>query len=135
MGDFCLGKHDVAQAYLSRIHCRHVALVWGNHDHKSIGVIFTEAIQQGMIKISDRHIWLNHYPMRSWNKRNHGSWHLYGHVHNRLTEEGEATPWRLTMDVGVDACDYRPLGFDAIQDHMQSKISHFEAHTARETVE
>jgi hypothetical protein len=84
--------HDVAQAYLSRIHCRHVALVWGNHDHKSIGVLFTEAIQQGMIKIPDRHIWLNHYPMRSWNKRNHGSWHLSGHVHNRLTEEDEAMP-------------------------------------------
>ena len=63
--------------------------------------------------------------MRYWDKSFHGSWHLFGHVHGGLAEEDAAEPWRLTMDVGVDACNYQPVDFDLIESYMQPRIKEF----------
>ncbi len=126
LGDFCWGQLDVARAYRARIRCRNVHLVWGNHDHHSIRPLFDEAIEQGMVRVEGQEIWLNHYPMRSWNKSFHGAWHLYGHVHGRLAAEDAAHDWRLTKDVGVDACDYRPWSFDDLSAYMGPRIAKFQ---------
>src|SRR5262249_18422607 len=125
LGDFCWGHMIEATEYRTRIRCRNVHLVWGNHDHRSIRPLFTDAIEQGMIRVAGQEIWLNHYPMRSWNKSFHGSWHLYGHVHGRLTGEDVATGFTLTKDVGVDACDYRPVSFEDLQAYMAPRIEKF----------
>jgi calcineurin-like phosphoesterase family protein len=74
-----------------------------------------------MIKHLGKKIWLNHYPMRSWDKAFHGAWHLYGHVHGRLRAEDEANPRLLAKDVGVDACDYRPVSFSEISEFMKPR--------------
>ena len=42
---------------------------------------------------------LFHYPLRRWNKDWRGSWMLYGHAHNNLSEYDNR---KLTIDVGVD---------------------------------
>src|SRR5438874_246605 len=118
LGDFCWGDFDQAKQYREQIRCRNVHLVWGNHDHRSIRPLFDEAVEQRMIQVEGQDIWLNHYPMRSWNRAFHGSWHLYGHVHGRLTAADEANPSTLTKDVGVDACDYRPWSFDDLAAYM-----------------
>jgi calcineurin-like phosphoesterase family protein len=125
LGDFCWGRIDVAQSYRERIHCRNVNLVWGNHDHRSIRPLFGEAWEQGMIVVEGQDIWLNHYPLRSWDRSFHGSWSLYGHVHNRLTTEDEANPRWLTKDVGVDACDYRPWSFEQMCAYMAPRMEAF----------
>lgn len=79
VGDFCMeGRFDFAKAYRDRIKCRNVHLVWGNHDKRSIRPLFGQVLEQGMVKVDGQNIWLNHYPMRSWDKSFHGSWHLYG---------------------------------------------------------
>lgn len=44
-----------------------------------------------------------HYPLRSWNKSQHGGLQLHGHSH------GEIEPWFNQFDVGVDNA-YRLLG-------------------------
>lgn len=118
LGDFCFGDLEDARRYRKRIRCRTVNLVWGNHDRRSLAPLFTETQEQGMIRAEGQEIWLNHYPMRSWNKSFHGSWHLYGHVHGRTAAEDAAHPHWLTRDVGVDACDYRPLSFDDLRRYM-----------------
>jgi len=64
------------------------------------------------------HIALCHYPMISWNRSVHGSWHLYGHVHGRTKHSG------LAMDVGIDNQDfegYRPLNLYEICEFMSEK--------------
>src|SRR5439155_27176583 len=114
-----------ATAYRGRIRCRNVHLVWGNHDQRSIRPAFGEAIEQGMFRVGGQEIWLNHYPMRSWNKRFHGSWHLYGHVHGRLGREDAANPAMLVRDVGVDACDYRPWSFEELRAYMAPRVEAF----------
>jgi calcineurin-like phosphoesterase family protein len=125
LGDFCWGGIDEAHHYRSRIRCRNVHLVWGNHDHRSIRPLFGEAIEQGWVRVEGTDIWVNHYPMRTWNKSFHGSWHLYGHVHGRLQREDAANPATLVKDVGVDACGYRPWSFEELSEYMGPRIEAF----------
>ncbi|MEM7312879.1 MAG: metallophosphoesterase family protein, partial [Planctomycetota bacterium] len=126
LGDFCWGNHGQASQYRERIQCKDIRLVWGNHDHRSIEPLFTKAIEQGMVSVRGQKIWLNHYPMRSWDRAFHGSWHLYGHVHGRMSEEDTEHNYRLTRDVGVDASEYRPVGFAELESYMQPRIKAFE---------
>lgn len=130
LGDFCWGPLDEAKRYRSRIRCRDVRFVWGNHDHRSIRPLFSEAIEQGMVCIEGQDIWLNHYPMRSWNRSFHGSWQLYGHVHGRLAAEDAENASTLTKDVGVDACEYRPWSFAELSEYMSPRIEKFQARKA-----
>lgn len=127
LGDFCWGRLDVARTYRDRILCGSVHLVWGNHDHRSIRPLFGQAIEQGMIEVEGQDLWLNHYPMRSWNRSFHGTWQLYGHVHGRLAQEDAAHPTLLTRDVGVDACDYRPWSFAELHAWMAPRVTQFRA--------
>ena len=131
LGDFCWGGRVEATRYRGRIRCRNVFLVWGNHDRPDIAGAFTDCIDQGMIEVGGQEIWLNHYPMRSWNKAFHGSWHLYGHVHGRLEREDAQKPGMLVKDVGVDACDYRPWSFDDLRAYMAPRMEAFERNKSR----
>lgn len=130
LGDFCWGGLTEARQYRDRIRCRNVHLVWGNHDHRSVRPVFGTAIEQGMIAVEGQDIWLNHYPLRSWNKSFHGSWHLYGHVHGRLGREDADRPGTLVKDVGVDACGYRPWSFTELSAYMAPRVEAFHARKA-----
>ncbi len=126
LGDFCLGPPEMVAAYRERIRCRSVNMVWGNHDRQKVRQVFLNVIDQGMIKVKDQSIWLNHYPMRSWHRSFHGSWHLYGHVHGRLVRQDKSElDWMLTRDVGVDACGYRPISFDELAAYMAPRFVKF----------
>lgn len=125
LGDFCLGTFEEAKAYRERIACRNVHFVRGNHDKPSYDELFGRVMDQGMIKCGKQKIFLNHYPMRSWDKAFHGSWHLYGHVHARLQQEDAENPRLLARDVGVDACDYLPVSFSEIADYMAPREDAF----------
>lgn len=125
LGDFCLGPLEEAENYRKRIQCRNVHFVRGNHDLPDYDRLFGRVMDQGMIKHAGQKIWLNHYPMRSWDKAFHGAWHLYGHVHGRLAGEDEATPRLLTRDVGVDATGYVPLSFEEIAAYMAPREKAF----------
>ena len=126
LGDFAWGEPPAVADIRRRIRCKRVVLVWGNHDRRAIGPLFSETLDQGMVTVNGQKVWLNHYPMRSWDRAFHGSWHLYGHVHGRLRAEDDAQPHRLTRDVGVDACDYRPLSFEELADQMAPRVRAFE---------
>jgi len=131
LGDFCWGGGlETARRYRKRIHCHQVHLVWGNHDQRSIQPLFGQVLEQGMIRVEGQEIWLNHYPMRSWSKSAHGSWHLYGHVHGRLAAEDAARPSWLIRDVGVDACGYRTWSFEELQAYMAPRIELFKQRIA-----
>ncbi len=125
LGDFSLSPLYEARAYRERIRCREINFVRGNHDLPSYENLFNRVIDQGMIKHEGRKIWLNHYPMRSWDKAFHGSWHLYGHVHGRLQEEDAANPRLLAKDVGVDVNGYRPVRFDEVVAYMEPREEAF----------
>lgn len=85
-------------------------LVRGNHDtNRVLELPWAEVpVATARITVTDadgqpRRLFLSHYPHRSWP----GFWretrHLYGHTHAFLPDTSRSS------DVGVDACDYRPV--------------------------
>ena len=89
IGDFCLSKNStLAVQYRDRIACKNIYLILGNHDDRKVcAEIFKACYENYLFKINGQYIFADHYPCRSWNKAAHGSWMLYGHVHNALNAE------------------------------------------------
>ena len=107
-------------------------LLWGNHDKP-----LRQALKQGLldgllasgrltligdpdphlqtalrIKVDEQKIVLAHYAQRTWQGAFRGTWHLYGHSHGNLSS------FRKSIDVGVDAHDFRPVSFPELQSRM-----------------
>lgn len=110
LGDFTF-RGGKPGDYLSRIVCKDVNLILGNHDRRSdyidnmsaarIDVGFTSVQEVKEIIYCNQKIFLSHYPHRSWPSSHKGSFHCYGHVHGKLNTEDKLSN-RKTLDVGVD---------------------------------
>ena len=50
---------------------------------------------------------------------------MYGHVHGMLVAEDEAADNTLTMDVGVDARDYKPVSFEEVYEYNRPRLKKF----------
>jgi calcineurin-like phosphoesterase family protein len=108
-------------AYRHRIACENVFLIVGNHDRVELPgfrKLFREVRSLVDVKIEGQRLTLCHYAMRTWNRSHHGSWQLYGHTHGRLDD----APMLLSIDVGVDSWDFRPLSFHELKDIMERRI-------------
>lgn len=57
---------------------------------------------------------LCHYAMAKWDQRHYRSWHLYGHSHGQFENGG------LSMDVGVDCHEFRPISLEQVAERMDS---------------
>ena len=100
LGDLSFEKREKAEKFIDKLHGQKT-LILGNHDkniHNSTR--FAQITQIKDFTFSqfglNIHIVLCHYPIASWNRKVHGSWHLYGHVHGRYKLPG------LAFDVGID---------------------------------
>jgi calcineurin-like phosphoesterase family protein len=108
LGDLSLYPKNDAEKLIDKLH-GNKHLILGNHDDNiSHSTRFSEITQRKDFKYKrfglDLHIVLDHYPLASWNKKIHGSWMLYGHVHGRfanLSTEIEKF-LGLIWDVGID---------------------------------
>jgi calcineurin-like phosphoesterase family protein len=137
LGDFCFRDALAARAYRSRLTCRNINLIWGNHDNDFLRPLFTGCYDQTCIQVEGQYIFLNHYPMLSWQGSHKGTWQLFGHVHGRLVKDPlfKAVYERLLMlDVGVDGWrvgaehTFRPWSMSEIADHMATKMPAWKAH-------
>lgn len=108
LGDVSMGNRVKTELLLSKLHGEKF-LILGNHDNCIANSTHFKQITQ--IKnftftspsANNIHIVLCHYPLASWERRIHGSMHLFGHVHGRFENT------RLSFDIGVDANDWYPL--------------------------
>lgn len=87
IGDFCWTPRNdrfaVAEKFRNRINCKNLYLIWGNHDDRRIlSPLFKACYDQYVFNIDGQNIFTSHYPCRSWDMAFHGSWDLYGHVHD-----------------------------------------------------
>lgn len=94
VGDFCWStkenRYTTSKAYRDRINCKNVYLIWGNHDDRDIlKSIFTACYDQYIFNVDGQKIFVNHYPLRSWDKAADGCWMIYGHVHGKLSNEDQ----------------------------------------------
>lgn len=111
LGDFTfLGPASIEKVYniVKRLNGQ-IKLILGNHDNpkmwKKLFATYPEMQEKieilGELKYVrlDKHrkIVMCHYPMISWRNKDHGVWHLYGHMHGSLgVSEGKS------LDVGID---------------------------------
>jgi len=131
LGDFCFANsdkyYDVCSKYRSKIRCRNVNFIWGNHDNRNILPLCGFQSHHDLIKIgfNRKKIVLCHYAMLAWQGSHKGYWHLYGHSHSNLEDwANEIMPTRKSIDVGVDNAlkllgKMRPFSFDEISDQFK----------------
>jgi calcineurin-like phosphoesterase family protein len=109
LGDLSFANRVNTEKFINRLNGEKF-LILGNHDKSSDNLPqFTQITQIKDFTFSqfglNIHIVLCHYPIASWNRKPHGSWHLYGHVHGRYKLPG------LAFDVGIDNSElYQLLG-------------------------
>ena len=90
VGDLCYRSEKTPDWYLRQLK-GHKHLIIGNHDLDTIQCEnahkYLESIDQVLhISDHDKQIILCHYPMAEWYKSRHGSWLIYGHIHNSRDE-------------------------------------------------
>jgi calcineurin-like phosphoesterase family protein len=133
LGDFSFGGFDKIQEFRSRILCKNIHLVLGNHDHhierNKEGVQSLFSSVQDYLRLEVRkpvsktmmerfNFVCMHYPIASWHDMNQGVIHLHGHVHlppHLRVMEGRA------MDVGVDGNGLEPISLDKVLSIMKDR--------------
>lgn len=149
LGDLSFGKSDLSKWFTHSINGK-IHFILGNHDKmKDITKLnrFESIHPYGCeiwIKDEDtksargsdgyQQLILSHYPILSWNRAHHGSWHLHGHSHQSLTksEIGKEYYKRKVIDIGCNGWDYTPQSYQQIKDVMskregsKSRVDHHE---------
>ena len=127
LGDWSFGGFENIAEFRSRILCKNIHLILGNHDHHiennkdNIQRLFSSVNQYLRLQVSvypgtvlhtgKVDLVLMHYPIASWHNMNDGVIHLHGHVHlppNKKLAQGKA------MDVGVDGNGLVPYSLNEI---------------------
>ena len=119
VGDFCFRSQHAPEWYLDQL-VGHKHLIIGNHDHVLLqspeACRMLESIDKmAHVKDGDRHIALCHYPMAEWYKSRHGTWHIYGHIHN---DRGATYQFMKTVDRALNAAacinNYMPVSMEEL---------------------
>ena len=90
IGDFCYRSNKGPVWYLQRLKGKKYLII-GNHDVKTLkypgALDYFEGVDK-MMDVTDngRHIFLCHFPSAEWNGYYRESYHIYGHIHNRLSD-------------------------------------------------
>lgn len=138
LGDFSyrVNKEQI-QCLREKIECKHVHLVYGNHDKDySQDHIFQSVQHYKELKTEYGLIILFHYPILEWKSAHYGSIHLHGHIHSTgeynsdnlkrrfadrfplgHTPQHEGLGLRV-YDVGVDANNFLPISLAQIAQKM-----------------
>ena len=117
VGDFSLAGEGAVRDYRSRIRCRHVGLIIGNHDRPENMGVFDTMADTLTVEAEGHRFWLCHYPQRDWPGRSEGVLHLYGHVHGKRLEPFDGDVPILRCNVGVDVWSYRPVSVRQLLAH------------------
>lgn len=106
-----------------------IFLIRGNHDQDVIKKDCRERFEwikdYWHLKVEDpealngktQSIILFHYPILSWNHKNHGAWHLFGHCHGNLVADKNAK----RHDVGLDNNGMCPVSYEKIKEIMATR--------------
>lgn len=137
LGDFCMaGKQHNAEnckRYRKRINCKHVNIVWGNHDRRNqMQGLFERDYDLVCVEIPGQRARavLCHYALAVWDGSHRGNWNLYGHSHTMAEPwMNEHMPDRKSIDVGIDNAykllgEFRPFSLDEVRSQIMSKMGH-----------
>lgn len=126
LGDEVLGDREEGYRYLSRLNGS-LHLIKGNHTQlrqqwqkdlfQSISDIKKISVEIGRER--KQQIIMCHFPIYEWENMQHGSWHLFGHVHG-----GYKTLRGKSLNVGIDTRDnkdMKPWSLEEVKKFMEDK--------------
>lgn len=125
VGDICYRSKHPAEWYLSQLK-GHKYLILGNHDLPILdnpeALKHLEGVEKMMhVKDGENQICLCHYPLAEWNAYFHGSWHIYGHIHNRKNETYEFMKTKKhALNAGCMINDFMPVSFNELVKNNES---------------
>jgi calcineurin-like phosphoesterase family protein len=135
LGDLSFKSFKQTEEIFSKLNGT-IHVINGNHDRWKVVKNLNIASIQNMLEIKvldssvENHrfdgrqpISLCHYPLLVWDKHHAGSWHLHGHCHHNLVNNGQHTEYykRKVIDVGTNGHNYTPLSYDDVKNIMNNK--------------
>lgn len=128
LGDFAFLKISHITEILGRLN-GNVHMVLGNHDHEILknrrelltSGLVKEIVPYKEVRVDGKFICLFHYAQRTWNKSNHGSWHLFGHTHGNLPPHGRSVDVGLDADFILGYKPYRPYSFEEVGNFLKNR--------------
>lgn len=106
LGDFSFHKDQKLNEEILSSLAGEKHLIIGNHDRRVEKLKGWASVQMYKeLNVDKFNIVLFHYPMVDWRGRFNGSYHLYGHTHNRW----HPAIGDKALDVGVDANGFKPI--------------------------
>jgi calcineurin-like phosphoesterase family protein len=125
LGDFSFGSSQQTFELLERLNGQ-IHLVEGNHDRQLDASRFTEFFESKSIyktvTIVGQRFVLMHTPIESWDRMQHGTIHLHGHLHGGFSHKGRIIENR--MDVGIDTRvdgDMAPYHIDEVLENIKTQ--------------
>ena len=119
VGDLCYRGTNPPEWYLRQLAGKK-HLICGNHDgvilKNSKALSYFESVEQ-IADINDegRRVILCHYPMAEWNGFFRGSWHVYGHIHNRKNDAYQVmSKMDHALNAGCMINNYMPVSFNEL---------------------
>ena len=123
LGDFAFANIEKTLSVLERLRGK-ICLISGNHDKKLLkssefrSQFFDIRNSYHEIQVDGIFVIMCHYPIASWNGKYHNSFHLHGHTHGTLQQEGKS------LDVGIDNReDFMPWTWEEICDFMKLRTT------------
>lgn len=113
----------------------HKHLLIGNHDENILLMIKQTNVFETIntIKlIEDKHrkVCVCHYPLLDWIEFNRGSFHVYGHIHNKTIAQGQAYAQikeyyrdKPAFNAGVDVIGFVPVTLDEMIELKEKHIN------------
>lgn len=99
VGDFSFGRVNATKEIIDKLNGT-ILFISGNHDYvlpKIDGAMIRSYLE---FKYNEQLVCVFHYPILSWNTQDHGSIHLFGHMHGQMNKKLNIG---RSMDVGYDA--------------------------------
>ncbi len=118
LGDFSFRNRIDTEKIIRRL-AGDIHVIRGNHDKTLDRVkgMFASYRSYHELKVGSQRVVLFHFPIESWHQVHRGAWHLHGHCHGNLPDDG----LKARMDVGVDTHALRPWHFDEIADRFAGR--------------
>lgn len=120
LGDFALCNKQQTNEILSKIKCKNIYFILGNHDGyirdiSNITVNVKWIKQYYELKYNNHTFILFHYPILVWNKKHHGAIHLYGHCHSEEKEHQIPHEYmKNAFNMNCELWDFKPVDIDTI---------------------
>lgn len=115
LGDLCCSKQFEIEKFIRDLNGTKY-LVEGNHDHHWLTekntMLFEETCKMKIMVDEDRFVHLCHYPLWDWYKKDYGSYHIFGHIHNSDIPRETSKLIMNSFNCGVDVNDFEPVTLD-----------------------